>query len=683
LKTTHKNHFSDQISKALAAQKLGRLAEAEKLYLEVLKDDPLNFDALHMLGVASAQQNLLPRAISLIQNAIVLKPNHATAYFNLANVFKTANNIELAIQHFLTATKLNPAYLDAWINLGTLKLDHKDFNGALDCFKKAIEINPSHLRAHLGLGRVHNALNQLDSAIQSYEKALQLNASQENDIDSLFDTYIDIGTAFNSLGQAKKGLAAFNKILSINPNHQKALFYKGIAYREMGKNTEALEAFNALYQQNCTDIKAIHALAITFIDINHNEEALICCKRVLELSPNLAAAHDTMGVILNNLKDLHNSILHHLKAIELNPLDPSFYMNLGNSLLSVNQITEAKIAFAEASRLDPSSFKARWNMSNVLLKSADLTNGWSDYKMRWKIPSLKLKALETNKPEWLPSADCKHLLVWGEQGVGDEIMFACLLKQVISSVPKVTVFLDPRLIPMLQRSFPELACISSVAELNSLDYDHHISIGTLPQIFCRSMKDLQKIYSPYLMPNQELSNTISQSHKTPGKILCGISWKSNNSKLGADRSINLKDLISSLSIPEMDFINLQYGDVVDDIAEVKNHLGINIIQADEIDNFSNLDGLASLINACDLVISIDNTTVHLSGALGKPVWILLNTNPDWRWFLGRTESPWYPSATLFRQSTPGQWKDVLAAVKKLLLTSTSQQSLNTDTQLKF
>jgi ADP-heptose:LPS heptosyltransferase len=185
----------------------------------------------------------------------------------------------------------------------------------------------------------------------------------------------------------------------------------------------------------------------------------------------------------------------------------------------------------------------------------------------------------------------------------------------------------------------------------------------LPKYLCESVDDFKNIRPAYLLPDYDLTSQIQKSYKKEGKVLCGISWKSNNPKQGPDRSIELKEFISGLNIPEFEFINLQYGDVTQDLEQVQQELGIKILQAKEVDNFSNIDGLAALIDACDLIISIDNSTVHIAGAIGKPVWVLLNANPDWRWFLERSDSLWYASATLFRQEIPGQWQTVLKQAK--------------------
>ena len=667
MKSTQKSAIYSQIAQAHEAYKAGNLSKAQALYEETLTLDPSNFDTLHMLGVVYAQMNQPQKAIELLKKASFVEPNHAILQFNLANAYRKAGNqLGIAKEHFEQAIKLDPHYLDALINLGDLYLELHETQLAINCFLEASKTNPVSVQAQLGLGRSYMAADNNNFSKQAYEKAFELSIKQNRSTpssDAALGQLMDIGTSFHILGSFEKALQVFNKVLDARPNYEKALFHKAIAYRSMNQLNEALDSFNELYQLNSESLDAIQGMAVTFLDIGRKEEALVCCKRALELSPDLGTAHDTMGVVLNSLKNFHQSIQHHLRAIELNPHSCDFYINLGFSLLSVNQIQEAKIAFSEAIRLDPKAKKASWNLSAALLKLNEFEDGWKHYAARWDLPELNLKPLSTEKPSWSPSCNCKHLLVWGEQGIGDEIMFISLLDQLSSNIAQVTVYLEKRLIPLIQRSFPNIRCLLDPSELETLDYDHQISIGDLAKYYCNTPNDFAKIRVPYLLSDQTVSSQIASAYKKENKVLCGISWKSNNPKLGADRSIELKEMLSIINIPEFEFINLQYGDVAQDIKSVQQELGINILQAKEVNNFSDIDGFAALVNACGLIISIDNSTVHIAGALGKPVWILLNTNPDWRWFLDRTDSLWYPSATLFRQQTPGNWQTVLNQVK--------------------
>jgi hypothetical protein len=161
-----------------------------------------------------------------------------------------------------------------------------------------------------------------------------------------------------------------------------------------------------------------------------------------------------------------------------------------------------------------------------------------------------------------------------------------------------------------------------------------------------------------------LASTIRERYKQPGKLLCGISWKSANIDLGMERSIDLFSLANALISPQLSLLNLQYGDVNKEIEDLKHKSSIEVAYEKDLDIFNNVDFLASMIEACDLVISIDNSTIHLSGALGKETWVLLPKIADWRWGGDTNKSYWYQSLHLFRQITQNDWSDILQAVQE-------------------
>jgi hypothetical protein len=194
-------------------------------------------------------------------------------------------------------------------------------------------------------------------------------------------------------------------------------------------------------------------------------------------------------------------------------------------------------------RLDPKAKKASWNLSAALLKLNEFEDGWKHYAARWQLPELNLKPLVSEKPSWTPNFNSKHLLVWGEQGIGDEIMFASLLGQLHSKLSTFTLYTVKRLVPLIQRSFPNIRCISEASELEGLDYDYQISIGDLPKYFCKSANDFAKIRTAHLSikPISKKPN-FKNSYQKAGKVpFAALAWKRDNPKLGADRSIELKE----------------------------------------------------------------------------------------------------------------------------------------------
>ena len=268
------------------------------------------------------------------------------------------------------------------------------------------------------------------------------------------------------------------------------------------------------------------------------------------------------------------------------------------------------------------------------------------------------------------------MLIWSEQGIGDTIMFSALLAQMSQHTSQLLVQLDKRLIPLFQRSMPHIDFFASHQTMDEKLYESHLPMGSLCQYFCTSLENFKKIQRNYLCADKARAKQIRKALAPEGVPLCGISWKSSNDKTGSDRSVALKAFINKLmqltrlapfDSNAMTFVSLQYGDVTQEIAEVKDALDVDVLQCADIDNFKDLDGFAALIEACDLVISIDNSTVHFAGALGKPVWVLLPFKADWRWMINRHDSVWYPSVKLYRQTNRDDWDEVLTRVQQDLL----------------
>jgi hypothetical protein len=260
------------------------------------------------------------------------------------------------------------------------------------------------------------------------------------------------------------------------------------------------------------------------------------------------------------------------------------------------------------------------------------------------------------------------LLVYSEQGVGDEIFFASCMGDVLTKARNCLVECDPRLVALYSRSFPNAEVIASTrntehdSNVHLPSFDLQIPIGSLPRHFRRSLDSIPQ-RRRYLVPNPTLQEKWTERFAELGDGLkVGISWRGGKQEISRRRrSTRLDQWEAVLSRPGVSFVNLQYGDCVEELEELYRTSGVQIHDWNDADPLVDLDGFAAQISALDLVISIDNATVHMAGALGVDVWTLLPFSPDWRWLLNRDDSPWYPSIRLFRQSRIGEWDDVFNA----------------------
>jgi ADP-heptose:LPS heptosyltransferase len=230
---------------------------------------------------------------------------------------------------------------------------------------------------------------------------------------------------------------------------------------------------------------------------------------------------------------------------------------------------------------------------------------------------------------------------------------------------KIIVCLDDRLINLFERSFSKLTFIKQSTYQKDLDstkslaFDYQIPIGSLAKLYLPSYNILNNLEDFYLFSDKEKTNSIRKKLKKNNELIIGISWRTTNKESSKERNIPLSLLAQGLNHKQIKLVNLQYGDVSSEISLLKKNDKISVTQVDSIDIYNDIDSFSSLIDSCDLVVSIDNSTVHLAGSLGKKTFVLLPKVSDWRWMLKENFTPWYKSLKLFRQDTDNNWTEVM------------------------
>ena len=313
------------------------------------------------------------------------------------------------------------------------------------------------------------------------------------------------------------------------------------------------------------------------------------------------------------------------------------------------------------------SLKAFFNFGTTLITDGQFKKGWRGYEYRWKIaPQNKVIWPFQGKPLWKGESG-KRVALWKEQGIGDEIIFLSLVSEVQEMCATLSVYVDPRLQSLCKRAMPEINFVKDMEELQSVDCDYHLPLGSVPGLIRNDISDFDRTVKGYLKADPKRVEALRKELKLDGKTVIGISWKSFKTKYKS-KSVRLQDLEQIFRGLDVVLVNLQYGDVADEIREFKDMTGIDVVQCSSVDNRDDLDGLAALIEVCDLVVSTSNVTVHLGGALAKETWVLLHYVSVYYWLSERRDSIWYPSLTLYRQPTLDDWDSVYASIRKDLET---------------
>ncbi|SBO44987.1 tetratricopeptide repeat protein [Cyanobium sp. NIES-981] len=411
--------------------------------------------------------------------------------------------------------------------------------------------------------------------------------------------------------------------------------------------------------------KAQEALAVLFAMTQREAEAITLLEAMQAEHPSDTSALYNLGKIHTQLGDLEAAIGAYRKAMAIEPESLLFHNNLGNALKATGQVEEAVACFQALLARKSDHIRGRWNLAMALLLLGRFEDGWTAYEVRWQaFPNWK--RLATSRPLW-QGEPVDTLLLWGEQGVGDQLMFASLLPELSArGVQQLLLLIDPRLHPLFRRSFPSIQLHPLNATPEQSLYRAHAPLGSLPRQLRPSRSSFQHSRRSVLLPDLQRSRSFRSSMAPADRVLCGIAWHSANTEYGESKSIALQALAKALALPGVQLVSLQYGDVDAQIQQVQQEAGLTVLRPPGLDCTQDLDGLAALIAACDLVVSISNTTVHLAGTLGTETWVLLEHVPDWRWGLRGTASLWYPSVSLFRQQRAGDWSHPLRQVRQRL-----------------
>ena len=344
---------------------------------------------------------------------------------------------------------------------------------------------------------------------------------------------------------------------------------------------------------------------------------------------------------------------------------PEAYNNLGIVFRELGMLEESEDNYNKAIKLKPDYADAYNNLSFTLLLKNDFKKAYDLSEWRWKTKHNIGQKFISTKPLWNGESG-KRVFTWKEQGIGDEIMFCSMLSELKAKSEKLLVHCDKRLIPLFKRSFSkDIIYESDRKDISEQDYDAHIPMGSIYKHFREDLTSFTTTSKGYLKADEQKKLKIrNKLIKDKKQKLIGISWYTKSKiQMSSFRNILLNDLVTVLKTDNSKIVSLQYDQNINEITDLKNNLGIEIIQVPEIDNKNDLDGLASLISACDLIVSIDNFTVHLAGSLGVKTKILLPYTMHSRWGMKGDKSYLYDSVKLYRQKNLGDWSEVLKELK--------------------
>jgi Tfp pilus assembly protein PilF len=442
------------------------------------------------------------------------------------------------------------------------------------------------------------------------------------------------------------------------------MLQEALDHHHAGRLAQAEQVYRQILAADSQHPDSMHLLGMIAFQTGRSEESLVLIQNAIAVKGNRAAYHSNLGNVLQSQGRLREAGACYQRALLLKPDSAEVYVNLGNIFKEQGQIDSSLTCYRRALALSPGLADAAAAEANILLLKGDFAQGWIGTERRWDTADFDTPKRAYPWPRWngerLPAG---RLLIWGEQGIGDEIMFAGLIPNALRTGASCVLDCDPRLKTLFARSFPEVVAVSGFVPDAHAEFEvaAHLPSGSLPGLFRNSIAAFGATTSPYLAADP-LKRAELRARYFDGRKIVGLAWYTANKKTGRNRSIDLSLLAPLFALSGIRWVSLQYG-IHDALEKQAAAANAPILVDRDIDQLTNIDAFAAQIQAMDLVITIDNSTAHLAGALGVPTWVLLPFAPNWRWLLERSDSLWYPSIRLFRQTKEGDWQSVVQHVR--------------------
>ncbi len=608
-----------KIQKVLALQQSGQNKKAKKQWLQLLKYYPNHPVILTCLGTIVLEEGQIDDAMKWLTKSLEILPEQASAlsYLSIAHT------------------------------------QMQQFDDALRYADKAIEINPSYMEAHANRGAVLKELKRYDQAIISYQKALALNPNNP-------DTLFNMSLVYLAHGNYTEAANTLKQLLTIKPNDASAQHLCGEIYKELKRYTDAIPYFDEAIRLNQRNEEALFGRGLSYLALKQFESASADFLAATKIKPNYCNAYINLGVTLRYLGKLEQALDSFNQALRLNKENPETLNNKGLLLVDMHRFDEALACYQQAINLAPETDEVYWNQSHLHLLLGDYKQGWPLYEYRWKSVQ-KATYRNLNKPLWLgkESIAGKTLFVYPEQGQGDFIQFFRYIAEVEKLGAKVILEMPPPLMALVSEMDIGFQLVKHGDIVRN--YDYHCPIMSLSLAF---KTDLDTVPNniPYINANPA---KVDQWHSlvNPKVFNIGLVWSgASGHQHDHHRSIALEKLIPILTLPA------EFHAIQKEIREADQQA------LEKIENLKTYQSLlsdfsetAALIEQMDLVITVDTSVAHLAGAMGETCWLLLPCSPDFRWLLERSDSPWYPTMTLYRQPTFNDWDSVIEVVRQQLL----------------
>jgi tetratricopeptide (TPR) repeat protein len=587
------------------------------------------------------------RAEQALLSALRGRPGDPDTAYRLALLYHDHGRPADAVPHYEAVLRARPQDADALYHLGLALTQLGRDDEALDCYRRAVAARPAYAEALCGLGVVLAQRGLLADAESHLRRAVAAKPD-------FAQAHHNLGVALAQQGQSDAAVRAIRRALEIQPGYAEAHFNLGNTLGALGRRDDAVTAYREALRHRPEYAEALCNLGLALTEAGRPGEGSVLLRQATRLRPQYVEAHNNLGLALADLGRFDEAVACYERALAVNPRYASAYGNLGSACKGLCRPEEAAACYEMALRYEAGNASTHWNLALAWLMAGDFQRGWKEYEWRWKRPGTPARQLP--RPLWEGlSLEGRTILLWCEQGLGDAVQFARYAPLVQARGGRV-VLECPDLLRPLFRTLAGVDELVTEEKWVSLAFDCHAPLMSLPGLFGTTLATVPADV-PYLTAEPALVETWRGRLGALDGFKVGVAWQGNpHHKWDRWRSVPLPVFASLAEVSGVRLVSLQKGPGVEQLPAIKDRFDVTELGEEFVKG--SWGDTAAVMAALDLVVSVDTATAHLAGALGVPVWVPLPTLVDWRWLLGRDDSPWYPTMRLFRQKALGDWEPV-------------------------
>lgn len=648
--TQQNAHYA--LQQAIAFHQQGELAQAKSLYKQALKKNPKLIQAYNLLGVAMMQTGHIELGIDHLKKALKIDPTYIDALVNLGNGYRFLSRLSDAVAAYSNALKINPEHQDALNNRALAYQSIGRVQDALTDFKNLIQLNSDNAEYYFNLGTVLYESKSFEEAVLAFELALEIDDTSA----AIFNNY---GHALDAMGRYDDALSAYDKSLSLDPHYIRALVNKGLTYIHLERFDEALDYFErALLEQSDHGVAQFNK-GLCLMKQGRNEDALLCWAPL--------AAHEKNANFALVMAQAHQALGHLDEAESFASQASGYDPNSLEARALKAQCAYQRADWAQAETLCSDILTAQADHPSMLRLSAELALVKEDYARGWEVlkriydTSLASHAF-ADVPIWTgQSLVGKRIYVHGLSDDGLSFMLCRLLESLARGGAHV-FYAPPAHLFFVHKS---LNGITIIRDGDAIECDYQTHLAALPFYLEINASSIPHD-APYLYADAARSAAWRTKLGAEGCKI-GIAWRSDHRERAGYASLALPLFERLAALEHVRLINLHRGVDQEQLKAFAPSVPIQFCGALYDKGPDAYADAAAVMDCCDLIITADHALAHLAGALARPVWVLASHAPQWPWMRERTDSPWYPTAAIFRQTDMNDWSTPLKAVEDLLV----------------